>query len=178
MAESTTVARPYAEAAFELARERQALPAWAKTLNLAATLVREPRVAQSLDNPRLGDSEKESLLLSLLGDAVDADMRSFVRVLVTAERVKLLPEIAGLFDTLKDRAEGAAKAEIETAFELTPAQLAELTTALERRFGKRIEASVRVNPDLIGGARVTVGDAVLDASVQAKLQAMATELRA
>jgi F-type H+-transporting ATPase subunit delta len=101
-----------------------------------------------------------------------------VRVLVDGDRVKLMPEIAALFDALKDQAEGAAKAEIETAFELTGTQLSELTSALERRFGKRIEASVRVNRDLIGGARVTVGDTVLDGTVQAKLQAMASRLRA
>ena len=178
MAENTTVARPYAEAAFDVARERNALASWSRMLSTVAALVRDPRVAQSLDNPRLGDPEKESLLLSLMGDALDEDGRSFVRVLVEGDRVKLMPEIAALFDTLKDQAEGAAKAEIETAFELSGDQLRELTGALERRFGKRIEASVRVNRDLIGGARVTVGDTVLDGTVQAKLQAMASRLRA
>jgi len=178
MAENTTVARPYAEAAFDVARERNALASWSRMLSTMAALVRDPRVAQSLDNPRLGDPEKESLLLSLMGDALDEDGRSFVRVLVDGDRIKLMPEIAALFDTLKDQAEGAAKAEIETAFELSGEQLQELTSALERRFGKRIEASVRVNRDLIGGARVTVGDTVLDGTVQAKLQAMASSLRA
>ena len=178
MAENTTVARPYAEAAFDVARERNALASWSRMLSTVAALVRDPRVAQSLDNPRLGDPEKESLLLSLMGDALDEDGRSFVRVLVEGDRVKLMPEVAALFDTLKDQAEGAAKAEIETAFELSGEQLQELTSALERRFGKRIEASVRVNRDLIGGARVTVGDTVLDGTVQAKLQAMAQRLRA
>jgi len=178
MAENTTVARPYAEAAFDVARERNALASWSRMLSTMAALVRDPRVAQSLDNPRLGDPEKESLLLSLMGDALDEDGRSFVRVLVDGDRIKLMPEIATLFDTLKDQAEGAAKAEIETAFELSGDQLRELTGALERRFGKRIEATVRVNRDLIGGARVTVGDTVLDGTVQAKLQAMASRLRA
>jgi F-type H+-transporting ATPase subunit delta len=177
MAENTTVARPYAEAAFDLARGRNALAPWSRMLGTAAALVRDPRVAAALDNPRLGDPEKESLLLSLLGDALDADGRSFVRVLVEGDRVKLLPEIVMLFEALKDQAEGAAKAEIETAFELSADQLRELTGALERRFGKRIEATVRVNRDLIGGARVTVGDTVLDGTVQAKLQAMAAQLR-
>ena len=80
MAENTTVARPYAEAAFEVARERNALASWSRMLSTVAALVRDPRVAQSLDNPRLGDAEKESLLLSLMGDALDEDGRSFVRV--------------------------------------------------------------------------------------------------
>jgi F-type H+-transporting ATPase subunit delta len=178
MAENTTVARPYAEAAFEVAREHNALASWSRMLSTVAALVRDPRVAQTLDNPRLVDAEKQSLLLSLMGDALDEDGRSFVRVLVEGDRVNLLPEVAALFEQLKDQAEGAAKAEIETAFELTGTQLQDLTSALERRFGKRIEASVRVNRDLIGGARVTVGDTVLDGTVQAKLQAMASSLRA
>ena len=152
MAENTTVARPYAEAAFDLARDGNALASWSRMLSTLGALVRDPRVAQSLDNPRLGDPEKQTLLLSLMGDALDGDGRSFVRVLVEGDRVKLLPEISALFEVLKDEAEGAAKAEIETAFELSPGELGELTSALERRFGKRIEATVRVNRDLIGGA--------------------------
>jgi F-type H+-transporting ATPase subunit delta len=178
MAESTTIARPYAEAAFALAREQNALEAWSQMLRLATTIVKDPRVAAALDNPRLGSPEKESLLLSVAGDNLNQDARSFVRVLVEADRITLLPQIAALFEALKDREQGTAKAEIETALALTDPQLAELTAALEQRFGKRIEATVRVNPELIGGARVTVGDTVIDASVQAKLQAMANELRA
>jgi F-type H+-transporting ATPase subunit delta len=178
MAEATTVARPYAEAAFAVAREQGAMEAWARMLDLAAGIVRDPRVAQALDNPRLGPAEKESLLLSIAGDNLTPDGRSFLRVLVEAGRIGLLPDIAALFETLKDRAEGAAKAEIETAFELTDAQLTELKSTLEKRFGKRIEATVRLNPALLGGARVTVGDTVIDASVQGKLAAMATQLRA
>ena len=90
----------------------------------------------------------------------------------------LLPQIAAMFETLKNEAEATAKAMIESAFELSPSQVTELQQALERRFGKKIETTVTVNPDLIGGARVTVGDAVLDGSVQAKLAAMHAQLRA
>ena len=94
MAENTTVARPYAEAAFDLARDGNALASWSRMLSTLGALVRDPRVAQSLDNPRLGDPEKQTLLLSLMGDALDGDGRSFVRVLVEGDRVKLLPEIS------------------------------------------------------------------------------------
>jgi F-type H+-transporting ATPase subunit delta len=178
MAESTTIARPYAEAAFALAREQNALDTWSQMLRFATTIVKDGRVADALDNPRLGAPEKESLLLSVAGDNLNQDGRNLIRVLVEADRIMLLPEIADLFEGLKDEAQGIAKAEIETAMELTDAQVAELKSALERRFGKKIETIVRVNPALIGGARVTVGDTVIDASVQAKLQAMANELRA
>ena len=78
---------------------------------------------------------------------------------------------------LKDEAENVAEAKIESAFPLSPEQTAELTAALEKRFGKKIEATVSVNPELIGGARISVGDAVLDGSVQAKLDSMRAQLR-
>ena len=178
MAELPTIARPYAEAAFELAREESALGTWSQMLRFGATIVSDERVAAALDNPRLDASTKESLLLSIAGDRFDVQARNFIHVLVAADRVALLPQISAQFDALKDDAEATAKATIESAFELTDAQVAELKAALERRFGRKIEASVSVNPELIGGARVTVGDAVIDGSVQAKLDAMSTQLRA
>ena len=147
-------------------------------LKFAATIVGDARVASALDNPRLDAAAKESLLLSIGGDRFTGEARNFIRVLVEAERVSLLPEISAMFETLKNDAESTAKATIESAFELTDAQVDELRAALERRFGRKIEATVTVNPALIGGARVTVGDSVLDGSVQAKLAAMSAQLRA
>lgn len=177
MAELATVARPYAEAAFELARAGGHLPAWSDMLRFAASIVADERVAAALDNPRLDAAAKESLLLGIGGDRFSGDTRNFIRVLVDAERVSMLPQISMMFDRLKDEAEGTAHATIESAFALTDAQVAELRSGLEKRFGRKIDATVTVNPDLIGGARVTVGDAVLDGSVQAKLAAMRAQLR-
>lgn len=178
MAELATIARPYAEAAFGLARDERALPAWSEMLRFASTVVTDPRVTKALDNPRLDNAAKESLLLSIGGDRFNAQARNFIHVLVEGERVSLLPQIAEMFETLKNEAEATATATIESAVELTDAQVVELKAALEKRFGRKIETTVTVNPDLIGGARVTVGDAVLDGSVQAKLAAMHTQLRA
>ena len=177
MAELTTIARPYAEAAFRLARDANALPAWSEMLRLASAVVADPRVAAALDNPKLTAGDKEALLLSVCGDRLDALGRNFVRVLVEADRVALLPQIVALFEALKNDADGVAKARIDSAFPLTDAQLGELKTALEKHFGKKIEATVNVDPALIGGARITVGDTVIDGSVEAQLQAMATQLR-
>jgi len=178
MAELTTIARPYAEAAFALAREGDALPAWSQMLRLTSAVVADPRVAAALDNPALDAGAKESLLLSICGDGINADGRRFVRVLIEGDRIGVLPQIQAMFESLKDAAEGTAKAAIETAFPLEGAELAELTSALEKRFGREIEATVTVRPELIGGARVTVGDAVIDGSVQEQLRAMAAQLRA
>ena len=178
MAELTTIARPYAEAAFALAREGNALPVWSERLRYLSAIIGDPAVGRALDNPKLTAGDKEALLLSVAGDKLDATERNFVRVLVEADRVALLPQIAALFDALRNEAEGVATARIDTAFPLSEAELASLTETLAKRFGKRIDATVNVAPELIGGARITVGDTVIDASVQAQLQSMANQLRA
>jgi len=178
MAELTTIARPYAEAAFRTARDDNALPAWSQMLNFASRVIAEPKVAAALDNPKLTAADKASLVLSVCGDKLDRLGANFIRLVVEADRVELLPYISALFETLKDDTDGVAKARIDSAFALTDAQLAELTAALEKHFARKIEATVNVDPALIGGARITVGDTVIDASVEAQLQAMATRLRA
>lgn len=177
MAELTTIARPYAEAAFRLARDGNELPAWSEMLRFASSVVADARVAAALDNPKLNAGDKETLVLSVCGERLNALGRNFIRVLIGADRVALLPQIAGLFDALKNDTDGVAKARIDSAFPLTDAQLGELKASLEKHFGKKIEATVNVDPTLIGGARISVGDTVIDASVEAQLHAMATQLR-
>jgi F-type H+-transporting ATPase subunit delta len=178
MSEQITIARPYAEAAFSLAREQKALPRWSQMLGLLSNVASDPRVHIALDNPTLDHAAKEELLLSLCGDALDDEGRSFVRVLLESDRIAVLPDIKSLFDTLKDGAEGVARAQIVSAFPVDDAQLGALKAALEKRFGRKIEATVSVDPQLIGGARITVGDTVIDASVRGELQAMSSQLRA
>jgi F-type H+-transporting ATPase subunit delta len=177
VSEQITIARPYAEAAFSLAREQNALPRWAEMLAVLSNVASDPTVRAALDNPKLDNAAKESLLLSLCGDALNAEGKSFIRVLLESDRIGVLPDIRALFDTLKDGADGVARAQIVSAFPLDDGQLGSLKAALEKRFGKKIEATVSVDPQLIGGARVTVGDTVIDASVRGELQAMSSQLR-
>ena len=178
MAELTTIARPYAEAAFELARDENALPVWSEMLRLVAAVSADVRVDRALGNPRLTDEEKESLFLTICGDKLNASGRSFLRVLLEAGRIKVLPQICELFDALKDDTEGVARARITSAQPVSEAQLAELKQTLEKRFKRRIEATVAVDASLIGGARIVIGDEVIDASVRGKLDAMAVQLKA
>ncbi len=177
MAEQITVARPYAEAVFQLAREQNTLPAWAEMLRVASGVASEARVRNALDNPRLSIAAKESLFLTICADKLNADGKSFIRVLLEADRLGLLPEIRELFAALKDAADGVARAQISSAFPIGEGELSGLRAALERRFGKKIEATVSVEPELIGGAKIVVGDTVIDGSVQSELEAMANHLR-
>ena len=178
MAELSTIARPYAEAAFDLAREKNALPAWSGMLELVAAVAADARMGAALASPKLGDAEKESLFLSVCGDRLDAPARSFVRVLIESDRIGVAREIREIYEKRRNDAEGVARAVIESALPVSEPDLKGLVAALERRFGRKVEATVRVNPDLIGGARITVGDTVIDDSVQGKLTAMATQLTA
>lgn len=176
MAERTTIARPYADAAFGIARDRNALAEWSGMLALARAVASDPAMTRALENPKLGAQEKTSLFLSIAGDRFDAEMRNFVRVLIDAHRIELLPEIVGLFEAFRADAEGVAKATIESAQPLSEAQIAELSQAMARRLGKRVEATASVNPALIGGARIAVGDTVIDGSVRGKLAQMRQSL--
>jgi len=177
MAEQITVARPYAEAVFTLAREQNALPVWAEMLRVAAAVASDRKMRTALDNPKLSAGDKEALFLSICADRLNADSRNFVRVLIRADRIGLLSDIRDLFADLKDSAEGLARAQITSAFPLGEPELAGLKSALERRFGKKIEAAVSVDASLIGGAKIVVGDTVIDGSVAGELQAMANHLR-
>lgn len=178
MAELQTIARPYAEAAFAIASEAKALPVWSQVLKQAANIARNPGMKDALDSPKLDTAAKESLFLSVAGDSLPPEGRNFMRVLIEADRISVLPQISELFEERKNAAENVATATIESAIALTDTQLAQLKAALARHFGKTIEATVSVNPALIGGARITVGDRVIDGSVQGKLTTMANELSA
>ena len=177
MAEYLTVARPYAEAVFSLAHEQNALPVWSEMLRVASRVADDEQMRAALENPKLDVGAKESLFLSVCGTDLNADGKNLIRVLIEAERINLLPQIRQLFGLLKDDADGVARAHITSAFAVDDRQIASLKSALERRFGKKIETTVSVDPELIGGATIVVGDTVIDASVRGELQAMANHLR-
>jgi F-type H+-transporting ATPase subunit delta len=178
MAELSTIARPYAEAAFEIAREKNTLANWSRMLSLVASIASDARMRAALSSPKLGDAQKESLFLSIAGEALDADARSFVRVLIESDRIALAPQVLEIYEQRRHDAEGVATARIESALPVSDDELKGLRAALERRFHRKIEAKVEVNPALIGGARITVGDTVIDDSVLGKLTAMKNQLTA
>ena len=177
MAELETVARPYAEAAYKLATEQNALPVWGEMIHYAAAVMADPDMQSAIDNPKFGTAEKETLFLSVCGDKLNLSGRNFVKVLIETDRIALLPQIEAMFTKLKNASEGVAKAEIVSAIALTDTQVSELKVVLEKRFGKRVETTVVIDPSLIGGARIVVGDQVVDGSIAGKLAAMATQLK-
>lgn len=177
MAELATIARPYAEALFRVAQAGN-LGAWAELVSEMSQLAAHPDMKAVADNPNVPGAEVASLFLSALKSPVTDELKNFVNMLVENDRLTVLPEIAAQFHDLKNASEGADDAEIASAFPLEGQQLAELVAALERKFGKKLQPSVTVDPSLIGGVRVRVGDEVLDSSVRARLAQMQVSLTA
>jgi F-type H+-transporting ATPase subunit delta len=176
MAETVTVARPYAEAAFRAAEEAGALDAWSTRLQRLALVARAPEMAEVISNPKLSVEQAVQFFNSFVEDK-DAVFGNFVRELAENERLSLLPEIAVLFETSKAAKAGVKEAVVETAFALSDADLKALKPQLEAHFKSKLELSSVVDADLIGGVRVMVGDQVLDASVRGKLETLATALK-
>jgi F-type H+-transporting ATPase subunit delta len=176
MAERATIARPYARAAFEYAQAQKALPRWSTLLAKAATIVADPQVAKLLGNPRVPTAD----LLSLIGEVCGADLdehgRSFLTTLAENRRLATLPQVAELYETLRAEVENVADVEVTSAIALDDAQRARLGKALEKRLRRSVRLHCSVDPSLIGGAVVRSGDMVIDGSVKARLDRLATDM--
>ena len=177
MAENVTLARPYAEATYQLALAGQALDGWADLLGRMAEVAAHPGMRVCIDNPRLAAGDLTQLFLDAVAGNLTSDQKNFTRQLVDNERLGVLSEIRDLFLELKHAHEGVKDAQISSAFPLEGSSLTQLVSDLEQRFKCKIQATVSVDPELIGGVRIAVGDQVIDASVRGKLAAMSVALQ-
>jgi F-type H+-transporting ATPase subunit delta len=178
MAEPTTVARPYAGAAFGLADGGGTLPKWSEMLGALAQVAQDERVRAAVADPNLSDAKAAGLFISILAGKLSGDAENFVRVLAENGRLGLLPEIRSQFEALKNEREGVLEAEVHSAFELTDAQVADLVQRLERKTGRKVRAKIEIQKDLIAGVRIVLGDKVIDGSARAQLGALETALKA
>jgi len=178
MAEPSTVARPYAEAAFKLADEKGELAKWSGMLAALAAVADDERVQRAVADPNLSDAKVAGLFISILSGKLSADADNFVRVLAQNGRLTLMPEIRAQFEALKNEREGVIEAEVQSAFELSDAQLGDLVQRLEKKTGRKVRAKVHVDRELIGGVKVVLGDKVIDGSARAQLGALEAALKA
>jgi len=176
MAEISTIARPYAQAVFDIADSSAALARWSQTLYRLAEIASQPQLRELIGNPSVTQAQLVDLVVSLGGDALASEEVEFVRALVANGRLAALPQVALLYEALRHEREGVVEARIYSAFALDDAELASLVRQLEARFKRKVEPQVTVDADLIGGARIVVGDEVIDGSVRGKLEAMAGAL--
>ena len=176
MAEISTVARPYAEAVFRAAVEKNALASVAESLALVDAIARDAQMHSALGNPKVSGQQKKDLFAAAGGGRIDPLVANLLSELIDGHREVLIGSIAEQFETLKHEHEKVVRARITSALPLTDAQRGEIVAALEKRYGKKVEAELDVDPQLLGGARVQVGDQVTNASVRDALAQMAAAL--
>ncbi|MGH8668981.1 MAG: F0F1 ATP synthase subunit delta [Burkholderiales bacterium] len=178
MAEPSTVARPYAEAAFRLADAANALAKWSDMLAGLAQVAQDQRVQRAVADPSLSDAQVAGVFIAILSGKLNGEAENLLRVLAENKRIALLPEIRSQFEALKDEREGVVQAEVHSAFELTEAQVADLVGRLEKKTGRKVKARIEIRKDLIAGVKVVLGDKVIDGSARAQLGALETALKA
>jgi F-type H+-transporting ATPase subunit delta len=178
MAEPSTIARPYAEAAFSLADGTGKLAEWSAALANLAAVAADARVRAVIGDPNLSSAKIAGLFLAILGGKLSGDAENFVRVLADNGRLVVLDEIRAQFDALKNEREGVVEAEVVSAFEMDKSQVADLVVRLEKHTGKKVKAHVTVDKALIGGIKVVLGDKVIDGSARAQLGALEAALKA
>ncbi|WP_374554891.1 F0F1 ATP synthase subunit delta [Thermomonas sp.] len=173
MSQALTLARPYARAAFSVARDAGALPAWSAALGFAARVAAEPQAAALLGNPKLTRADVVALLSS---DGAQDAFRNLLGLLFDNRRLALLPEIAGLFDELRFEAERVVRAKVTSAAPLADGELETIKAALRKRFGREVEVEAAIDASLIGGALIDAGDVVIDGSIKGKLERLQSAL--
>jgi F-type H+-transporting ATPase subunit delta len=176
MADKTTIARPYAKAAFAEARADSMLGAWSAALHTAAAVVADRRVHSLLDDPHVSTEQLSQLVLDIAGAGLGEHGRNFVQTLAETRRLDCLPQIAALFDAYKDEAEGIADVTVTSAVPLDERQQQSLTAALTRRLKREVRLHCTIDPELLGGAVLRSGDLVIDGSVRGRLTRIANEL--
>jgi F-type H+-transporting ATPase subunit delta len=175
MAEIATIARPYAEALFQVAVSGD-LNAINEELGFLGVVVDMPELHVFADHPKVTHEEVYAVISGVLGKPISKTLESFLHLLISNGRLYALHEVAHQFAVLKHEREGVFDALVESAFPMDDATLSDLVKLMEKKFARKLKATVEVHPELIGGVRVSVGDEVLDTSVKARLEQMKLEL--
>jgi F-type H+-transporting ATPase subunit delta len=173
MAELSTLARPYAKAAFEFARDKGALADWSTQLATCAAVAADAGMDAVLDNPSLTDEQQAQTLNDVCGDATGAEVKNFVSILASNKRLSLLPEISAQFDLLKANLEKTVDVEVVSAFDLDQATADKLAGVLGRKLEREVKVSTSTDAGLLGGVLIRAGDLVIDGSVRGRLNKLA-----
>jgi F-type H+-transporting ATPase subunit delta len=178
MAEKTTIARPYAKAAFQEAKSDKRLGQWSTILHNAAAVVHDTRVHELLNSPSVTGEELAQFVIDLSGTEVDEHAKNFFRALAENRRLSYLPEISALFDTFKDEEESVIDVSVTSAAPIDSAQQQALAKALERKLKRTVRLHCETDSTLIGGAVLRAGDTVIDGSLLSRLKRIAFDLTA
>lgn len=175
--EITTIARPYAEAAFERAQETGRIDVWSQALNLLCAVASDPQMGEQIANPNVPRERIRDMILQVCGDALPEDVANLLHLLADNARLALIPEIASLFEDRRVAGEGVRHVVVRSAFPVDAEQERKLGESLARRLNAQIELTVEEDPELIGGVEIRAGDLVIDDSVRGKLKQLAHALQ-
>ena len=174
--EHSTIARPYAEAVFKRAVERQQVDQWSETLAFLAQLVSDPALGTLIADPRIGREQLAKLILDIDPKRLVGEPANLVRLLAENGRLEVVPEIVLLFEELRHEHQGTLEVEVVSPFPVDDDQQAKLAKALMRRLGREISLTSTRDENLIGGIKIRAGDLVIDGSMHGQLSRLAHEL--
>jgi len=178
MAEISTIARPYAVAAYNLAKENNALATWSEMLGLVSAVATNDDMQAYINDPKVLNADLENTFLKVCGDQLNDHAKSLIKMLIEYKRMSIIPAITSAFEALKSADEGVIEAQIISATQLSQTEIDNLVNKLEAKFGKKITAKLAIDTEIIGGIKIIVGDTVIDASIKSQLQNLAYSLSA
>ena len=170
MLEKATIARPYANAAFDQAVEEGKLSEWSAMLNLLNVIVSDDNMHGVINNPKLSSEQLYQFIADICGDKLSKTGKNFVRILIDAERIGLANSIFNIFEQKRAAAEGISDVDVISAYPLDDAQINSVSDAISKRLGKKVDINTADDKDLIGGVIIRVGDSVIDASLRGRLK--------
>ena len=176
MSEAITIARPYAQAAFDEAQKLNSLKSWSEMLIGLAEVVSQSEVNAVINNPKVSKTQQFGLMEMLIGNSASTQQLNFVHVLTENHRLSVLPEIAATFEVLKAEAEKTVNIVVDTAFELSAAQKEKIIGSMKKRMGREVNLTCNVKKDLLGGVVIRAGDKVIDGSARTRLGELAVAL--
>ena len=176
MQENITIARPYAEAAFDTAKSESAMDAWSAMLEILSSIANDKDMQSLISNPRVEKSVLQDIVSEVCGDKVSSQScKNFIQILIDAGRLMQAPEIHQLFELERAEQEGSAKVEVIAAFPLEQNQQDDIANSMEKRLGKKVVINTEIDESLIGGVVIRSGDSVIDASVKGRLTSLTNE---
>lgn len=176
MAEKSTIARPYAQAAFDIAQEKGDLKKWSEMLQLIAAVSSDALMQDMIGNPSVERQKVIDIIIGVCAEQLNEAGKNFVKVLAENNRLNVVNEIAERYELQRAEAEKTVEAEVTSAFALSDAQIQQVTTALKKRLGREVNLVTKIDSSIIGGAVIRAGDMVIDGSVSGKLEKLATTL--
>ncbi|MBS0359169.1 MAG: F0F1 ATP synthase subunit delta [Proteobacteria bacterium] len=176
--DNLTIARPYANAAFEFADENNSFSEWSRFLNVAAQICLDSKVVSLMNNPRVTEEQLYELFSSVCESTLNEKTRNFLQWLTHNKRLAVLPEIATLFEIYRAEKEKTAEVVIKSVLPLSDHEIQSLTVALKKRLRREISLKCEIDKDLIGGILIRAGDVVIDGSVSSKLAALKNQMMA